>query len=176
MKDSVMADAHSPICPKCSPTTVQASAAGALITRSTRNSTQRSSPRRGTSAIPEQGRTRNSQQGPLAPWSRPEVVHHRGRTVFQPLPDPAEDDGRKLSNLFLTEVATAITEQHAPYEAADFLAEEGIPPQDLTLPDGIAPADTHEILAAPWRWGSEGRRMVRRFIGRWQPVQPDAMR
>ncbi len=53
MTDSVMADAHSPICPKCSPTTAQASSAGALTTRSTRNSMQRSSPTGGTGAIPK---------------------------------------------------------------------------------------------------------------------------
>ncbi len=38
----------------------------------------------------------------------------RGRMVVQPLPDPAEDDGRKLSNLILKEVAEAITSQYAP--------------------------------------------------------------
>ena len=91
----------------------------------------------------------------------------RGRMVVQPLPDPAEDDGRKLSNLILKEVAAAITEQYAPDEVADFLAGEGIPPQELALPDGAAAGDAHEILAVLWRWGSEGRRMVRRFIGRW---------
>jgi uncharacterized protein (TIGR02391 family) len=91
----------------------------------------------------------------------------RGRMVVQPLPDPAEDDGRKLSNLILKEVAAAITEQYASDEVADFLAGEGIPPQELALPDGAAAGDAHEILAALWRWGSEGRRMVRRFIGRW---------
>ena len=51
----------------------------------------------------------------------------RGRMVVQPLPDPAEDDGRKLSNLILKEVAAAITEQYAPDEVADFLARGGHP-------------------------------------------------
>jgi uncharacterized protein (TIGR02391 family) len=91
----------------------------------------------------------------------------RGRMVVQPLPDPAEDDGRKLSNLIVKEVAAAITEQYAPDEVADFLAEEGIPPGQLDLPDDISAGDAHAILAALWRWGSEGRRTVRRFIGRW---------
>jgi uncharacterized protein (TIGR02391 family) len=102
----------------------------------------------------------------------------RGRVVVQPLPDPAEDDGRKLSNLVLQEVAAAITEQYAPDELADFLAEEGIPPPELDLPADIAAGDAHAILAALWRWGSEGRRIVRRFIGRWLddrlPSGPDA--
>jgi hypothetical protein len=50
---------------------------------------------------------------------------------------------------------------------ADFLAEEGIPLRELTLPDDTAPDDAHAILAALWRWGSEGRRTLRQFIGRW---------
>jgi uncharacterized protein (TIGR02391 family) len=91
----------------------------------------------------------------------------RGRMVVQPLPDPTEDDGRKLSNLILKEVAEAITSQYAPDEVADFLAEEGIPPRELKLPNDTAPDDVHAILAALWRWGSEGRRMLRQFIGRW---------
>lgn len=102
----------------------------------------------------------------------------RGRMVVQPLPDPAEDDGRKLSNLILKEVAEAITSQYAPDEVAEFLAEEGIPPPELTLPDGTAPGDAHAILAALWRWGSEGRRLLRQFVGRWLDDQllsgPDA--
>jgi len=91
----------------------------------------------------------------------------RGQMVVQPLPDPAEDDGRKLSNLILKEVAAAITSQYAPDEVADFIAEEGIPPRELTLPGDTTPGDAHAILAALWRWGSEGRRMLRQFIGRW---------
>ena len=27
--------------------------------------------------------------------------------------------------------------------------------------------DVHAVLAAVWRWGSAGRRAVRRFLGRW---------
>jgi uncharacterized protein (TIGR02391 family) len=102
----------------------------------------------------------------------------RGRVVVQALPDPAEDDGRKLSDLILREIAAAITDEYAPDEVADFLSEEGIPPGQVVLPDGTADGDAHAILAALWRWGSEGRRMVRRFIGRWLDDQllsgPDA--
>lgn len=91
----------------------------------------------------------------------------RGRMVVQPLPDPAEDDGRKISNLILREIGSAITERYASDEIAEFLAEEGIPPAELELADDIGAGDAHAILAAVWRWGSEGRRTVRRFIGRW---------
>ena len=59
-----------------------------------------------------------------------------------------------------------------------FLAEQGIPPTQLPLPDGIADGDAHAVLAALWGWGSEGRRTVRRCIGRWLddrlPSGPDA--
>lgn len=91
----------------------------------------------------------------------------RGRMVVQPLPDPGEDDGRKISNLILRDIGAAITERYAPDEVAEFLAEEGIPPPELELADDIGAGDAHAILAALWRWGSEGRRTVRRFIGRW---------
>jgi uncharacterized protein (TIGR02391 family) len=91
----------------------------------------------------------------------------RGRIVAQPPPDPAEDDERMLSDLILRQITDAITTQYAPDEVAQFLAEEGIPPAQLPLPDGIEPGDAHAVLAALWRWGSEGRRTVRRFIGRW---------
>jgi uncharacterized protein (TIGR02391 family) len=91
----------------------------------------------------------------------------RGRMVAQPLPDPCEDDGRPISNLILKQVAAAITEQYAPDEVEDFLAEDGIPPQKMDLPDGIRRGDAHAVLAAVWRWGSEGRREFRRFLGRW---------
>jgi uncharacterized protein (TIGR02391 family) len=72
-----------------------------------------------------------------------------------------------LSDLILRQVADAITAQYAPDEVAQFLAEEGIPPEQLTLPGGTEEGDAHAVLAALWRWGSEGRRAVRRFIGRW---------
>jgi uncharacterized protein (TIGR02391 family) len=102
----------------------------------------------------------------------------RGRVVVQPPPDPADDDGRMLSDLILRQIADAITEQYAPDEAAEFLAEEGIPPAQLTLPEGTEEGDAHTVLAALWRWGSEGRRTVRRFLGRWLDDQllsgPDA--
>jgi uncharacterized protein (TIGR02391 family) len=72
-----------------------------------------------------------------------------------------------LSDLILRQIADAVTAQYAPDEVAEFLAEEGIPPAQLILPDGTAEGDAHAVLAALWRWGSEGRRLARRFIGRW---------
>ena len=91
----------------------------------------------------------------------------RGLVVVQPLPDPAEDDGRQLSDLIIRRVAGLIAEQYAADEVAVFLAEEGIPPAQMPLPAGTGPGDVHALLATLWRWGSEGRRMFRRFLGRW---------
>src|SRR5262249_10139262 len=54
-----------------------------------------------------------------------------------------------------------------PDEVAAFLREEGIPPEQLPLPEGTGRGDAHAILAALWRWGSEGRRTLRTFLGRW---------
>ena len=91
----------------------------------------------------------------------------RGRMVSQPVPDPGEDDGRPISNLILRQVAGAITEQYAPDEVAGFLAEEGIPPRQMSLPEHTKPGDALMVLSALWRWGSEGRRTLRGFLGRW---------
>lgn len=102
----------------------------------------------------------------------------RGQVVVQPLPDPSDDDGRQLSNLILKKVAAAITEQYAPDEVADFLRDEGVPPQELPLPTGTCEGDAYVILTTLWRWGSQGRRLARLFLGRWLDDQlmtgPDA--
>ncbi len=58
----------------------------------------------------------------------------RGRVVFQPLPDPAEDDNRKISDLIFRRIAEAIDEQDVPADVASLLADEGIPPPPLELP------------------------------------------
>jgi uncharacterized protein (TIGR02391 family) len=91
----------------------------------------------------------------------------RGRMLARPQPEPGEDDGRPISELILREVGVAITDQYMPDDRALLLAEEGIPPKQMALPDGLKSADVHEVLVAVWRWGSPGRRVVRRFLGRW---------
>jgi hypothetical protein len=58
-----------------------------------------------------------------------------------------------LSDLILRQIADAITAQYAPDEVAQFLAEEGIPPAQLTLPDGTGEGDADVMLAALWQWG-----------------------
>jgi uncharacterized protein (TIGR02391 family) len=102
----------------------------------------------------------------------------RNRVVVLPPPDPDEDDGHDLSDLILRRIARAITEEYALDQRVVFLGEQGIPPGWLALPEGTAESDVHTALAATWRAGSEGRRLIRHFLGRWLDDQlitgPDA--
>ena len=91
----------------------------------------------------------------------------RNRVVILPPPDPKEDDGYDLSDLVVRQVAEAIAHEYAPDQVTTFLAEQGIPPEWLALPDGISHGDAHAVLATVWRAGSLGRRLVRRFLGHW---------
>jgi hypothetical protein len=109
----------------------------------------------------------------------------RGQVVVQPPPDPDEDDGHQLSDLILRQVADSITFQLDLVQAAMLLGEEGLPPEwlDEVLgdppPDLAAPGGVRNTLAFTWHAGGwEGRRLVRRFLGRWIDQQlytgPDA--
>lgn len=92
----------------------------------------------------------------------------RGRVVVQDLPDPALDDGRLISRLILQAVAEAIDAEYEPAQAAVFLAEAGAPPSTLALPEAIEPHDTYGVLHfLAQESGSEGRRALRSFLGRW---------
>jgi uncharacterized protein (TIGR02391 family) len=109
----------------------------------------------------------------------------RGQVVVQPLPDPDDDDGHQLSDLILRQIADGVVYQLDPIQAAMLLGEEGLPPAWLgevlgeDPPDPAAPGGVHNTLLFTWHaGGSEGRRLVRRFLGRWIDQQlytgPDA--
>jgi len=91
----------------------------------------------------------------------------RNQLVLLPPPDSEEDDGHDLSDLILRQVADAVTREYASDQVVIFLGEQGMPPDWLTLPEGTAAGDAHAIMAAVWRAGSMGRRLVRHFLGRW---------
>jgi uncharacterized protein (TIGR02391 family) len=91
----------------------------------------------------------------------------RDRMIQRPALVPGEDDGHELSDLVLEQAAGIITREYAGDQRVTFLAEEGIPPGWLALPEEVAPHDVHAVLAATWRGGSVGRQLVRRFLGRW---------
>ncbi|HEX3783668.1 MAG TPA: TIGR02391 family protein [Pseudonocardiaceae bacterium] len=90
----------------------------------------------------------------------------RGQVVRYPGPDLHEDDGRLISDLLLQRIGEAISEEYTPAHVALFLREAGLPPNGLVMPEGLA-GDAAAIL----RWlagcGSEGRRALRSFLGRW---------
>ena len=91
----------------------------------------------------------------------------RGRMIERPAPVPGEDDGHELSDLVLQKAAAIITREYAGDQRVTFLADEGIPPAWLSLPEDVAADDVHAVLRATWRAGSLGRQLVRRFLGRW---------
>jgi uncharacterized protein (TIGR02391 family) len=91
----------------------------------------------------------------------------RNEVVLLPPPDPQEDDGHDLSDLILRQVAEALTREYAPDQVVIFLGEQGMPPDWLSLPEGTVGGDAHAVLAAVWRAGSMGRRVIRHFLGRW---------
>jgi uncharacterized protein (TIGR02391 family) len=91
----------------------------------------------------------------------------RGRVVFQPPPDPAEDDGRPISRLILKHVAAAIEDEYRPDQIPQFLREAGIPLDRVPVPAGASEDDVTAVLVTLDRWGSEGRRTLRCFVGRW---------
>lgn len=91
----------------------------------------------------------------------------RGRFVFQPAPDPAEDDGRAISRLVCKQVAASIESEYRPDQIPLLLEESGIPLDRIPLPEGARRDDVSLILEALDQWGSEGRRILRGFLGRW---------
>jgi uncharacterized protein (TIGR02391 family) len=91
----------------------------------------------------------------------------RGRVVIQPVPDPSEDDGRPISRLILKQVAAAIQEEYGPDQIPEFLRESGVSRERVPGAESVAADDVFGILVALDTWGSEGRRTLRGFLGRW---------
>jgi len=102
----------------------------------------------------------------------------RGRMIERPAPLPGEDDGHELSDLVLQQAAEIITREYAADQRVTFLAEEGIPPEWLQVPEEASSSDVHAVLAVTWRAASLGRQLVRGFLGRWLDerllIGPDA--
>lgn len=90
----------------------------------------------------------------------------RGRVVVQEPPDPAEDDGRAISNLILAKVGAAIEDEYNRSQAETLLSEAGLPLNQIGV-DSTGLSWVHAVLSALDAWGSEGRRHLRRFLGEW---------
>jgi Protein of unknown function (Hypoth_ymh) len=91
----------------------------------------------------------------------------RSQVVLQSLPDPDEDDGRLISSLTLGKIADVIAEEYSPTQIPVFLKESGIPLDRFMPDDDFSQLDVRDILTALAEWGSEGRRILRRFVGQW---------
>src|SRR5262249_49234504 len=97
----------------------------------------------------------------------------RGILVRQPLPNPEEDDDRPISGLLLQEIAYAIAGEYRPEQIVTFLDEFGFPFDRLPLPDGTPDvrSDPGNFVCGVFfgldQWGSEGRRILREFVGSW---------
>ncbi|RSM35870.1 TIGR02391 family protein [Amycolatopsis balhimycina DSM 5908] len=92
----------------------------------------------------------------------------RGRQVVHDLSDPAEDDGRPISKLILGRIAAAIRAEYSPEQIAIFLRESNLIPDRISLPDNVNHGDPMEVFAClEQQLGSEGRRVLRGFLGRW---------
>ena len=97
----------------------------------------------------------------------------RGIRVVQPLPNPDEDDDRPIPALVLQQIAYAIAEEYTPQQILVFLDEAGIPLDRLPFPDqtpdvrGDSGGFVCGVLIGLDQWGSEGRRILRSFIGSW---------
>ena len=84
-----------------------------------------------------------------------------------PLPDPGEDDGHLISHLVLGQVAEEIEHQYSREQAVVFLEESA---STWTHPrTGRFPAaGVADVLSALERLGgSDSRRVLRGFLGRW---------
>jgi uncharacterized protein (TIGR02391 family) len=97
----------------------------------------------------------------------------RGIKVIQQLPNSDEDDGRAIPALVLEQIASAIAKEYRPQQILVFLDEAGIPLDRLPYPE-----QTPDVRGDPGgfvcgaligldQWGSEGRRILREFLGSW---------
>jgi hypothetical protein len=89
----------------------------------------------------------------------------RGRAIVQPVPDSAEDDGRFIPHSVIAAAAEAIDAEYPSTQRRAFLREAGVP-TDRVLP---APDESFVLVALQnvLRRGSEGRRILRIFLGSW---------
>jgi uncharacterized protein (TIGR02391 family) len=90
----------------------------------------------------------------------------RGQRVAATIPDPAEDDGRPISSMILTAIAEAIEAEYQEEALQEFLRESGMPLGQPLLEEADH-NDLGDVLRVLYRSGSEGRRILRSFIGRW---------
>jgi hypothetical protein len=92
-----------------------------------------------------------------------------GREVVVGFPDPGQDDGRRLSQRLLSDVATAMGSDLEVHDAPTFLVESRVPQERCVAVAGQADAATyiHTVLLDLAGRGASGRRVVLHLIGNW---------
>ena len=92
----------------------------------------------------------------------------RGQVVISPLPDPNQDDNRLIAGLTLELIARTIADTYTESQLPQFFMDSGVP--SLYAPHEIG-ENTHawvfSFLETMHNGGSEARRELRRFIGRY---------
>lgn len=95
----------------------------------------------------------------------------RGRVVYQPLPDPDEDDGRLIAGTTLEEVARSVARVYRDYQLPMFFSDAGVPEEFIPAQvpeDGQLQWNyVYLVLTALDQGGYAARRALRTFIGGW---------
>lgn len=93
----------------------------------------------------------------------------RGRVVYQPLPDPNEDDGRLIAGTTLEEVARSVARVYNGYQLPTFLKDAGVLEEfiPVQVPEDGQWNYVYLVLKALDQGGSAARRALRTFIGSW---------
>lgn len=90
----------------------------------------------------------------------------RGQLIIVAVPDSAEDDGRPISRLVLEDVGKSLDAEYSSTQCATFFREAGIPIDKLHV-EQSSTAYSLDVLLALDNWGSQGRRVLRGFLGAW---------
>jgi uncharacterized protein (TIGR02391 family) len=92
----------------------------------------------------------------------------RGQVIVLPLPDPSQDDNRLIAGLTLELVARTIADTYTGSQLAQFFTDSGVPSGYIS--DDIGEdrqAWVLSVLEKLHNGGSEARRELRSFIGRY---------
>ncbi len=92
----------------------------------------------------------------------------RGRKILKPLPSPDEDDDRPIAGMTLEDIARAIGDAYTGSQLPKFLRDSGIPSEFIQAPPtGSKWEYVMAVLEHLHDGGSDARRALRNFIGRW---------
>jgi uncharacterized protein (TIGR02391 family) len=92
----------------------------------------------------------------------------RGRVIFVPLPDSAEDDGRLIAGTTLEALARSIGSVYSDHQLPKLLRDAGVPVDFIPPVQGVAKWEyVLDVLEHLDNGGSAARRTLRILIGGW---------